>query len=336
MRADADELRARRRRATCRPARPLPATAAERQRLPRRAADRARRSTRGADIVITGRCVDSAVTLGALMHEFGWPATTTTGSRMGSLAGHIIECGCQATGGLFTDWRGGAGLGRTSAIRSSSVARRRQLHRHQAARAPAGSCRAPVVAEQMLYEIGDPGAYLLPDVVCDFTRVTMSRPARTACAVDGARGRAPTDTYKVSATYADGFRCDRAADDRRLRRRREGASAPARRSSSARADCSRQAGLADYTDTCIEVLGAESGYGPHAAAAHAARGGDAARGRRIADKRALEMFAREIAPAGTSWAPGTTGAGGRPQRRRACIKQFAFLLAKARGRRRAS
>ena len=80
----------------------------------------ARRWTPGAEVVITGRCVDSAVTLGALMHEFGWAPTTTTGWR-GSLAGHIIECGCQATGGLHTDWEA-CPTGRTSATRSSSAA----------------------------------------------------------------------------------------------------------------------------------------------------------------------------------------------------------------------
>src|SRR5688572_25425099 len=127
----------------------------------------------GAQVVITGRCVDSAVTLGPLMHEFGWAEDDWDRLAGGSLAGHIIECGCQATGGLHTDWqdipdwdRIGYPIVLCREDGSFSVTK------------PAGTggrmLRA-AVAEQMLYEIGDPGAYLLPDVACDFRAVRIEQ-----------------------------------------------------------------------------------------------------------------------------------------------------------------
>jgi Acyclic terpene utilisation family protein AtuA len=125
----------------------------------------------GAHIVITGRCVDSAVTLGVLMHEFGWTSQDYDALAGGSLAGHILECGCQATGGLHTDWQDvpdWAHIGYPIAqcyADGSFVATKP---------ANTGGLVVPaVIAEQMLYEIGDPAAYLLPDVVCDFTQVQL-------------------------------------------------------------------------------------------------------------------------------------------------------------------
>jgi hypothetical protein len=280
----------------------------------------------GADIVITGRCVDSAVTLGALMHAFEWSATDLDRLAMGSLAGHIIECGCQATGGLHTDWRdvpdwAGIGYpiveveadGRFVVTKPSGTG---------------GLVSVPVVAEQMLYEIGDPARYVLPDVVCDFRAVTMKPAGPDRVAVEGARGRAPTDTYKVSATYPDGYRATAQLTIVGFE-----AAAKAERTAQAILERTRrlfrEAGLADYTDTCVEVLGAASGHGPNAGGGASLREAVMRLAVAHADRRALDIFTREIAPAGTSWAPGTTGAGGRPQVARV-LKPCAFLVPKTR------
>lgn len=280
----------------------------------------------GAQIVITGRCVDSAVTLGALMHEFGWSATDYDRLAQGSLAGHIIECGCQATGGLHTDWEAvpdWANIGYPIL----------ECHAdgHFVATKPEGTgglVNTAVISEQLLYEIGDPARYLLPDVVCDFTQVQLAQDGVNRVSVSGARGAAPTASYKVSTTYLDGFRCNAqltiVGTDAARKARRTGEAILER----TRAMFAAQ-GLGDYSRTHIEVLGSEAGnFGPHA------RGMQAREVvLRVAvmhpERAALELFAKEIAAAGTSWSPGTTGTDGRPSPS-PCIKQFAFLLDKGR------
>jgi hypothetical protein len=280
----------------------------------------------GAQIVITGRCVDSAVTLGALMHAFDWAANDWDRLAQGSLAGHVIECGCQATGGLHTDW---ASVPDWPHIGYPVI----ECHAdgHFIVTKPPGTgglVSTPVVAEQMLYEIGDPAAYLLPDVVCDFTQVTLSQEREDRVAVRGARGRPPGPDYKVSATWVDGFRCTAQLTivgiDAARKARRTGEAILART-----AELFARAGLSGYTRTLIEVLGSEeANFGPHARTADV-REAVLHLAVMHPQKAALEIFAREIAPAGTSWSPGTTGAAGRPSPAPA-IKQFAFLVDKQR------
>jgi hypothetical protein len=280
----------------------------------------------GADIVITGRCVDSAVTLGALIHEFGWSAADYDRLAGGSLAGHIIECGCQATGGLFTDWQrvpDWAHIGYP--IVHCAVDGSFELTK---APGSGGLIHRACVAEQMLYEIGDPSAYLLPDVTCDFRDVRMEQIDGERVRVHGARGRAPTGQYKVSATQLDGYRCAGAmvvvGIDAAAKARRTGEAIIERTSGMLAA-----AGLPGYTAAQIELLGAETLYGDNARTASTRE----AMVRVVVDhpmKKALEIFAREIAPSGTSWSPGTTmPAGGRPSPS-PLIKPFSFLLDKRR------
>ena len=263
----------------------------------------------GADIVITGRCVDSAVTLGPLIHHFGWALDDYDKLAGGSLAGHIIECGCQATGGLFTDWQTvpdwahiGYPIVEVAADGSFVVGK---------PPGTGGLVSCATVGEQLLYEIGDPGNYLLPDVACDFRQVQMAQLGPHRVQVSGARGGPPPATLKVSATAMAGWRCSSSLTIVGI-----DAAAKAQRTGQALLERTRELidaqGWGDFSATRIEVIGAESLYGPHATQA----------GLREVMLRlsvqhprrdALALFAREQAAPGTSWSPGTTGAGaGRP------------------------
>ena len=284
----------------------------------------ARALAAGADVVITGRCVDSAVALGPLIHEFGWRENDYDRLAAGSLAGHIAECGCQATGGLFTDWESvprwddiGYPILECHADGSFVVTK---------APGTGGLVSRAVVAEQMLYEMGDPGAYMLPDVVCDFTGVQIEEVGADRVRVSGARGLAPTPTYKVCATYPDGYRCTAILNI-------IGIAAAKKALRTAEAILARtraifgELGLPDYSASRIEVLGAETVYGPHARSA-ATREAVMRLAVAHAKREALEIFAREIAPAGTSWSPGTTGMGGGRPKVTPAVKPCFFLLEK--------
>lgn len=158
-----------------------------------------------ADIVITGRVVDSAMVLGALIHEFKWTPTQLDELAQGSLAGHIVECGAQATGGLFTDWQAvpdwaNIGYPFVDVSADGSFTLGKPDH-------TGGLINKAVASEQLLYEIGDPANYQLPDVVCDFTQVHIENSGDNRVRISGAKGKAPSGQYKVCATYPDGFRC---------------------------------------------------------------------------------------------------------------------------------
>ncbi|MBL0086317.1 MAG: DUF1446 domain-containing protein [Ideonella sp.] len=260
----------------------------------------------GADVVITGRCVDSAVTLGPLIHHFGWGLEEFDRLAGASLAGHIIECGCQATGGLFTDWHLvpdwahiGYPIVECEADGSFTVTK---------VPGTGGLVTPATVGEQMLYEIGDPAAYLLPDVGCDFRTVQMVQTGPSRVRVSGAKGFAPPPTLKVSATAMRGWRCTGALTIVGI-----DAAAKAQRSGEAIlervGELFAQRGLAPFTRSHLEVLGSEALYGPHATP-HPPREVMLRIAVHHESREALELFAREISPAGTSWSPGTTGAGG--------------------------
>ena len=281
---------------------------------------------RGADVVITGRCVDSAVVLGPMVHTFGWSWTDYDKLAQGSLAGHLLECAAQVTGGLFTDWRDVPGwddMGMPIAVCSSDGS-------FVVTKPPGtGGLVVPLsVCEQMLYEIGDPAAYILPDVVCDFRDVSMTVSGPDQVRVTGARGRPPTPTLKVSATWHDGYRVigtltiggyEAAA---KAERAGEAILARVRRLLSAR-------GIPYFSETSIEVLGSESMYGPwRHSAAKDNREVVLKIGARHRDQEALEMLAREIFPPGSSMAQGITGFfAGRPGVQ-PVLRLFSFLWPK--------
>jgi hypothetical protein len=279
----------------------------------------------GADIVVTGRCVDSALVLGPLMHEFGWSVTDYDALASGSLAGHIVECGCQATGGLHTDWEkvapGWADIGypiiECRSDGSFTVTKPKNT---------GGIVTVATVSEQLLYEIGDPGAYVLADVVADFRNVKVEQEGVDRVRVSSARGMPPPDSYKVSATYVDGYRSSGSMIVIGI-----DAVAKAQRTGEAIIERTRKLfgrrGLADYTRVRVEAIGGETMYGPHSRA----QGAREVMMRVTVDhreQRALEIFAREIAPSTTSFAPGTgTPGGGRPSIS-PLVKQLAFAIPK--------
>ncbi len=281
----------------------------------------------GAEVVITGRCVDSAVTLGVLMHEFRWRNDEYGKLAQGTLAGHLVECGAQCTGGLFTDWETvpdwhdiGFPIIEAQADGSFVITK---------PPGTGGLVTPATVAEQMLYEIGDPRAYHVPDVACDFTAVRYKQVGEHRVQISGATGRAPTATAKVSATYMDGYR-----NAAFLTIAGEQAPAKARRTAQAlltriKAMLAEQ-GLPAFSEERVEVLGAEDMYGANANA----DAGTAPRevvlkmAVKSPSRAALELFGREFAPAATSMSPGTTGlVGGRPDPS-PVIRLFSFLVPK--------
>lgn len=257
----------------------------------------------GADIVITGRCVDSAVVLGPAIHEFGIATDDDDRLSAMSLAGHLVECGAQVTGGIFTDWhdvRGWEDMGFPIAVLREDGGF--DITKPE----DTGGLVSPLsVAEQMLYEIDDPARYLLPDVVCDWRDVTLTQTAPDAVTVGSCRGRAPTGQLKVSATALDGFRVmgtmtiigrDAA---RKAQRTGDAILARARRLITAR-------GFSDFTETSIEVIGAGTVYGDDPRTSHA-RDVVLKIGARHTDEKALALLASEIVPAATAMAQGLTG-----------------------------
>jgi hypothetical protein len=276
----------------------------------------------GADVVITGRVVDSALTLGPLMHEFGWKADEYDKLSAGSLAGHVIECGAQGSGGLFTDWEEvpdwahiGYPIVECEADGAFTVCK---------AEGTGGLITPAVIAEQILYEVGDPQAYMLPDVVCDFTQLKLEETGTNRVRVTNAVGYAPSGYYKVSMTYKDGYRCiafmpvlGRQAAQKATRQ----AEAIVIRVEEMLRD--RQMG--PFRATRIEAIGAEATYGENSRAQDV---------REVMtklavehdDEKALSCFMREWDSPATSMSVGTTCWFGARAQITPVMKVFSFTI----------
>lgn len=215
----------------------------------------------GADIVVTGRVVDSAVVLGPLIHEFGWTAEQHDMLAAGTLAGHLLECGAQVTGGTFTDWRDvpdwanmGYPIGECHADGTMVITK---------PEGTGGLVSIGTVAEQLLYEVDDPADYIVGDVRCDFTEVRLEQVAADRVRVSGARGRPPTDCYKACIIYDKGWRSiayqpilgEDAAEKALLQA--EALFARAR-------NLLRLRNLPDFTLAETVLIGGEHSYGAHA------------------------------------------------------------------------
>lgn len=278
----------------------------------------------GADVVITGRVVDSALTLGPLMHEFGWKEADHDLLAAGSLAGHVIECGAQATGGLFTDWElvpDWAHIGypviECLADGTFTVTK------------PAGTgglIAAPAVAEQILYEVGDPQAYALPDVVCDFASVRVEQVDADHVRVSGARGYPPSGRLKTCITFEKGHRFIGIMPvvGRDAARK---AQAQAQAVVSRVNEMLRDRNLPPLREVRIELLGTEASYGAQAnGALMAGREVIARVGAEHDDTDALRVMMREFDSPTTSMSVGSTGWFGARPTVTPVAQVFSFLL----------
>jgi hypothetical protein len=262
--------------------------------------------SRDANVVITGRSTDTALTMAPIRYEFGWGSTDWDKLAAGIIAGHIIECGAQCSGGnCLYDWKAIPDLANVGyPIVEASDDGSFVITKHEKT---GGRVSIPTVTEQLVYEMGDPKSYITPDVVADFTTIQLAADGENRVRVSGIKGRPPTDKLKVSIAYRAGFKAvgslvyawpdalDKArAADRILRQRLD------------------RLGL-KFDHSLTEFVGANATH------AHLVEHPDPAEvqlrfGVRGQDRAAIERFTREIAPLVLNGPPSVTGfAGGRPK-----------------------
>ncbi len=263
---------------------------------------------RGAQLVITGRATDTGLTLAPIIHEFGWKEDDWDLLSAGTIAGHIIECGAQSSGGNCQyDWRNIPDLANVGyPIAEASPDGTFVITKHDGT---GGRVNVPGIKEQLLYEMGDPHEYITPDCVADFTTIRLEEVGPDRVRVHGIEGRPATEFLKVSISYSAGYKAvgtlvyawpdayDKAqAADKVLRARLD------------------RLGL-KFDQILTEYVGANATHG------HLA--GEPSRdiaevqlrvGVRGEDRRAVERFTKEIAPLILTGPPAVTGfAGGRPK-----------------------
>jgi hypothetical protein len=262
----------------------------------------------GAQIVITGRATDTGLTLAPLIHEFGWAADDWNRLAAGTIAGHIIECGAQCSGGNCQyEWRSIPNLADVGfPIAEASPDGTFVITKHEGT---GGRVNIPSVKEQLLYEMGDPHEYITPDCVADFTTIHLQDDGRDRVRVFGIQGRPATEFLKVSISYSAGYKAvgtlvyawpdayEKAqAADKILRARLD------------------RLGLR-FDHVLTEFVGANATHGPLAGEPRADAPEVQLRvGVRGKDRGAIERFTKEIAPLILTGPPAVTGfAGGRPK-----------------------
>ena len=264
--------------------------------------------SRGAQVVITGRSTDTALTMAPLRYEFGWGDTAWNQLAAGIVAGHILECGAQCSGGnCLYDWRSIPDLANVGyPIAEAKADGTFVITKHPNT---GGRVSVPSVTEQLVYEMGDPHQYITPDVIADFTSIQLKQLGPDRVLVSGIKGAPPTDKLKVSIAYRAGFKAvgtlvyawpdafDKAQLANQILRERLD-----------------RLGL-HFEQLLTEYVGVSSTHGPLA--------GDVGQhapevqlrvGVRDSNKAAVERFTREIAPLVLNGPPSVTGfAGGRPK-----------------------
>ena len=255
----------------------------------------------GAQIVVTGRCTDTGITLAPMIHAFSWAPDDWDRLAAGIVAGHIVECGAQATGGNFTDWRRvphyesiGYPLIEVSPDGSFVVTK------HPGT---GGAVTVRTVKEQLVYEMGDPRSYITPDVVADFGTIRLEQAGKDRVRVWGVRGRAAPASLKVSASYLDGWKASGTLI----------ISAPdaAEKARACAALFWKRLGLS-FAATHTELIGHSSCWGPLAPEV------DAPEvllrlSVRDPEKEKIERFAKLVPAVILSGPPGVAVTGGRPQ-----------------------
>jgi len=259
---------------------------------------------RGADIVITGRVADPSLTVGPCIAHFGWSREDYDLLAQATVAGHLIECGTQVTGGISTDWleiSDPANIGFPFVemnVDGSFVITK--------PRASSGIVSLATVKEQLLYEIGDPNNYLSPDVTVSFLSLVLGNDGKNRISVKGAKGSAPPPTYKVSATYTNGYKVEGT-----LAIYGQDARQKAVRCGEVILERVKQAGFS-LNDSIIECIGT----GDVVSLNHKDNQVNECMMRVCAvdnNMAALKCLAKQIAPMVTCGPPGTTGyTGGRP------------------------
>jgi hypothetical protein len=262
----------------------------------------------GAQIIITGRTTDTGLTLAPMIHEFGWSPDDWDKIAAGTVAGHILECGAQSSGGNFSaDWKtvkdfAHIGFPIAEAYPNGDFI----ITKHPKT---GGRVSRQTVAEQLLYEIGDPREYITPDCVADFTSIHLEDLGKDRVRVHSIKGRPATDFYKVSMSYNDGFSAfgtitytwpdtmEKAQMADKILRTRL-----------------KEAGC-EYDEIRTEYLGVNSCHGPLSKVNFDDVQEVVVRwGVRGQDKKSIERFGKEIAPLLLTGPPSVTGvAGGRPK-----------------------
>ena len=260
----------------------------------------------GADVVVTGRCTDPGLALGPMIHEFGWKRDDWNRLAAGTVAGHILECGAQTSGGNYTRWwevpnleAVGYPVVEVGADGGFVVTK---------PRGTGGVVNVASVTEQVLYEMGDPARYLSPDVVVDFRTIRLSQEGPDRVRVSGVEGMPDTDFFKVSISYLSGWKASG-----QLTISGPFAREKARKCASIVWSRLERAGV-KFEETSTELLGLDSCHGGIAPVPPEIGEVVLRLGVRDADRGRVERFGKELAPLITAGPPGVTGfAGGRPR-----------------------